>query len=126
MDAYNRGYNRSIEVAGNQVGDAVFFDDKGDQIAQDAGFYAVAYDVNGSKVISFRGADNLDPLSPSTDIFNGWTIGVGFGNTPQARLALEFYEAITGRSAFAGVAAHGGDHVLRGLKEHACRLGEHG
>ena len=101
MDAYNRGYNQSMVVPGNQIGTATFDDDLGDAAAQAADFYAVSYDLGGGeKVISFRGTDNLNALDPQTDIWTGWTIGAGFAGGTQADLALNFYQTVTGQSAF--------------------------
>ena len=73
MDSYNRGYGAGIElsdVAGTQIG-GVKISITSEQIAemnaeaQAAGFYAIAYDVDGSgpselagkTVISYRGTD---------------------------------------------------------------------
>src|SRR5262245_54348126 len=82
LDAYNRG-------SGSEVGNLVTRAAPGignAQVLQDlaveaAGFYAVAYDVSDvaeftavgiTKVISYRGTDNLDPLKPGNDVINGW------------------------------------------------------
>ena len=79
MDAYNRGYNAGVTgLERTAIGDAAFFDDKGDLAAQAAGFYAVAYILaDGSKVISYRGTDQNAPA-----LQQGLTFGSGHG-TPR-------------------------------------------
>ncbi|MCC6598007.1 MAG: hypothetical protein IT559_04385 [Alphaproteobacteria bacterium] len=69
MDAYNRGYDASIDLGvkdknGNylSIGNATIDDDKGDAAAQSIGFYALAYSYDGSTIISFRGTDNAPSL----------------------------------------------------------------
>lgn len=72
MDSYNQGYGRGIEHGKSQIGaattvsDSVILDTPGNvDVAQAAGFYAVAYDVGadgpaglaGKTVISYRGTD---------------------------------------------------------------------
>ncbi len=62
MDAYNRGYNAGVELGaeeggtsadpGVSIGTATILVDKGDAVAKSHGFYAVAYDWNGTTVIS--------------------------------------------------------------------------
>ena len=111
MDAYNQGYGKGIDHGKTQIGFAKFDDDKGDQEAKDAGFYAVSYTmgsgvtgINSSEtVISYRGTDNeislanLNPWSDAQggDIWNGYGSAAGSSNTNQAHLAAEFYQAVT-------------------------------
>ena len=72
MDSYNQGYGRGIEHGKTQIGAATVLDRESlgidntkYQAWQDAGFYAIAYDVDGSgpsglagkTVISYRGTD---------------------------------------------------------------------
>jgi len=66
-------------------------------------FAAVAYQWNGKTVISFRGTDN-----PLADLWSGWTLGAGFEHASQAKLAQEFYTAVTGKSHF----EYAGDDVI--------------
>ena len=85
MDAYNRGYGAGVDLgqnsdkSGTLLGSATILKSKGDQEAQDAGFYAVAYKTTkdiGTKetggiipaettIISYRGTDNFtnDPIA---------------------------------------------------------------
>ena len=72
MDSYNQGYGKGIDHGKTQIGaatkvsDSVILDTPGNvDVAQAAGFYAIAYDVDGSgpsglagkTVISYRGTD---------------------------------------------------------------------
>ena len=100
LDSYNRGYGASIKfgnLSGNNsvdapetpIGNATIFRANGDLTAQSIGFYGIAYDYAGEKVVSFRGTD--DPLGASfgSDIWNGWSGGLGIGlASQQATLAL--------------------------------------
>jgi len=104
MDAYNQGYGRGVEHGETSIGLADFDQDKGDSEAQDAGFYAVAYEVQAgaweglaedTTVISFRGTDRAFGWTGS-DAWNGWGIGVGAFEGDQARLGQEFFQAVTG------------------------------
>ena len=89
MDAYNRGYARKLEVAGNQIGTASLGIGDDSPAAQAVSFFAQAYTLsNGQTVISFRGTDN-----PLGDLLTGWLGGIGF-QTPQATLAISFYRSI--------------------------------
>ena len=103
MDAYNRGYNSALEALSNDVqdtiiGDASIIRNKGDAEAINANYYAVAYDRNGTTIISYRGTD--DPAGTITssffdgDIWNGWTIGAGNDDAQQAELAIRFYQDV--------------------------------
>ena len=71
MDAYNQGYNSGIQHGKSTIGIAEFVGDKGDQEAQDAGFYAAAYRIGEGEdtetVISYRGTDDFGELF-ATDI----------------------------------------------------------
>ncbi|MEM7461741.1 MAG: hypothetical protein AAF362_03595 [Pseudomonadota bacterium] len=72
MDSYNRGYSAGISGLGvsdasntYKLGEAtiindsrVIVDENGNQLDEAAGFYAVAYELNGQKMISYRGTDN--------------------------------------------------------------------
>ena len=66
-----------------------------------ASFVAVNYSWNGKTVLAFRGTDNLDASNIlSSDIWNGWTIGAGWNEASQAKLAQDFYTSQTGLSLF--------------------------
>jgi len=71
MDSYNRGYDAGIKFGGGagtysddsvgtSIGTASISANRGQQDAQDIGFYALAYDYNGSTIISYRGTDDFD------------------------------------------------------------------
>ena len=97
MDSYNRGYGQGLsknlpDVLGStQIGTAAIYDEKADAEAQDAGFYAIAYDWQGEKIISYRGTDGL-----IRDAITGYGIALGTAGTTQANLAIEFYQAVMG------------------------------
>lgn len=117
LDSYNRSYGQRLDelavpefdFEGNptsvvKLGEAeivrdssVLTDESGRQdIAND--FYAIAYDWNGETVISYRGTDNL-----GADALSGYAVGAGIGDgvvAPQADLAIEFYESLSGQDAF--------------------------
>ena len=61
LDAYNQGYNHGIIHGKMQIGSATFSLDDTSQSAKDASFYAISYNTEFGKVISYRGTD--DPLS---------------------------------------------------------------
>lgn len=98
LDAYNRGYNqglvfRTLNDPKRSIGTASFdrqsdIDENGASLA--ASFYAVAYDWDGTTVISHRGTD-----SPF-DILSGWLAGAGLP-TSQVGVALQFYQDVTKR-----------------------------
>jgi hypothetical protein len=102
MDSYNRGYLpgiASVGGLGSRIGNALFFsqsDTRAGDPGVNAGFYATAYNWNGLNVISYRGTDNYRVFDRTSDLWNGWTIGAGFNNASQARLAINFYERVTG------------------------------
>lgn len=118
MDAYSRGYGRQLNVPGLNLGDGITFTQQSNPIqnadptsaqynpAFATGFYAAAYQWNGSTVIAYRGTDNQDtsfnpqvnPLSGGSDVWNGWVIGAGFNTASQAGLAQAFYTQVTGQS----------------------------
>ena len=107
MDAYNRGYGvgrpnvlgiqRQDSSVGEVIGTATIIKDDVLANAQDNGFYAAAYQVNGEIVISFRGTDD------GSDAWNDWQFitdeaGAGvFGLPQQAILAAEFYNSVRAR-----------------------------
>ena len=99
MDSYNRGYDVAVlgldvEEDKTKLGGATIksqSDIEPGSLGRDSSFYAIAYEWNNRLVISYRGADGL------SDLLNGWTTGTGWSDRAQARLAIEFYEGVTGR-----------------------------
>jgi hypothetical protein len=61
MDSYNRGYGANVGrlSQSGSIGTATIGINADDPagVAQAVGFYAVAYDWNGQKVISYRGTN---------------------------------------------------------------------
>jgi hypothetical protein len=122
MDSYNRGYGEGIAGLGRpsfdengnptsiiQLGNAVIARDSSslkdvnqNRLDIPTGFYALAYNWNGETVISYRGTDKANPLVPTSDFWNGWTLGAGFDEASQGGLALRFYKAVTGKDAVSG------------------------
>ena len=80
MDAYNQGYDAGLEHGSPKIGSASFSTDSsiklGENLTKSAGFYAAAYDLAGTTVISYRGKDHPD-FSSASDILNGWVIATG-------------------------------------------------
>jgi hypothetical protein len=118
LDSYNRGYNAGIAdggpedldglgEAGKSIGNATVLNVPLPAGSFSEGFYAVAYDVPSgtntpnSTVISYRGTDGYreSTVSGGNDIWNGWTFGAG-KPTSQIQLAQDFYQSVTGKSAF--------------------------
>ncbi|MCP4097482.1 MAG: hypothetical protein GY748_14690, partial [Planctomycetaceae bacterium] len=118
MDAYNRGYGAGINGLGESgtIGNARILARSNEIDINDwqaAGFYAVSYKItDGSSVdgldtndviISYRGTDKNAisvPWSdePGSDAWNGYGIALGSAGGAQAKLAAEFYQAVTGTS----------------------------
>ena len=100
MDSYNRGIGADIFIESEQIGDATVYKDTGDFVSIAAesvlqGFYAISYDYNGSKIVSYRGTD--DPIGGyiwDGDIWNGWLVGGGLVHNNQAELAFKFYQEV--------------------------------
>jgi hypothetical protein len=70
----------------------------GDQIAQNASFFAQSYtysgsagELTGTKIISYRGNDNT-----AIDAITGYPLGAGDPGAEQAIMAAEFYRDING------------------------------
>ena len=107
LDAYNRGYGENVggletptlDADGNPVEDirlgrAQIISDSEAVLgpnAQAAGFYAIAYDWNGERVISFRGTNFVSDISDIpqllgtyADISEGWSIFTGWGGSRNA------------------------------------------
>jgi hypothetical protein len=119
MDSYNRGYGVGVILPGNsnRIGRATIRSDSSQLIDNEqrldipADFYAIAYDLTGAAnggqfadgetVIAYRGSDYTDTEDwISSDIWQGWSNAVGFPGGGQPGLALRFYEAVTGNSAY--------------------------
>ena len=106
MDSYNRGYNAGIDfginpdIANIGIGNAqttITSSILGTGVDQADGFYAIAYQYNGEVVVSYRGTDLLtgDPnRGIGGDFLNGYGVGVGVPDGPQALLAFQFYQAV--------------------------------
>ena len=106
MDSYNRGYDQGVEITGSQIGRATITSDSidlgtqeinGQTVRNDANisFYAIAYDYNGEKVISYRGTDDI-----ISDAYHGWTLGAGNLDSKQGKMAIEFYKTVVGACPF--------------------------
>ena len=115
MDSYNRGYDAGINLDGNQIGNATLRYIGLPTGYESAFLFAQAYEWNGETVISYRGTNSPDMLQ---DVLNGWPTGLGGADTPQAMLALKFYNAegaatntnieLTGHSLGGGLAGYVG------------------
>ena len=104
MDSYNQGYDAGLDHGAKQIGSARIDTDSsvklGETETKAVGFYAAAYDVGGTTVISYRGTDDLS-LNPfgAGDIFTGWVSATG-EQTGQTALAVDFYKAVTGETVY--------------------------
>ena len=115
MDAYNRGNGAKLtglsDAVGTKLGNATVI---GTSTVAADGFYAIAYELNGKKIISYRGTDDTAVFSTSSDLWNGWVQGAGVISS-QSKDAIKFYEKIAGQSVYeqnAGVVTTG--HSLGG------------
>ncbi len=103
MDAYNRGYGAKLpglsDAPGTKIGLATILSSDGNASAQKIGFYALAYELEGKTVVSFRGTDELNIFNRANDIFNGWVGGAGFIST-QAKRAAQYYESVVENSLY--------------------------
>lgn len=95
MDAYNRGYSVGMVVpGGSQIGTATVIDQSGTTAGTpgfDAGFYAVAYNWNGTTVISYRGTDAHSEL-----LFTDMPFWNGSYTVAEVKLAVDFYNEVAG------------------------------
>jgi Ca2+-binding RTX toxin-like protein len=108
MDAYNRGYGAAISGLDpvGKIGNVsiLTFPDSVRTGWEGAGFYAIAYKFNnvivdgvtisGQKRIAYRGTDE-----PLRDAANGYGLGLGYPDSPQTLLAVDFYKAVAGKTA---------------------------
>ncbi|KEO89085.1 hypothetical protein EH31_13685 [Erythrobacter longus] len=119
LDAYNRGYGSGLngldfEANVTKIGNATIKTDSEIEIgdtAEDAGFYAIAYDWNGETVISYRGTNfPNDPFNPTAEEYNaivadflgGWSLFTGLEYPVQIDHAYDFLVDVTG-TGFKGV-----------------------
>ncbi|MDX2290390.1 MAG: hypothetical protein NW217_16415 [Hyphomicrobiaceae bacterium] len=126
MDTYHRGYNAGLTsnglgigasdwqlIIGNQVGNATISNVAADSDAEEIGFYAAAYSWNGETVIAYRGTDDdFAILTASSDVWNGYGIGIGRPTGPQAEAAIDFYQSVAANVSPSSVTATG--HSLGG------------
>lgn len=121
MDSYNRGYGSGLKDLGEegQIGNAILLTAPSQAGWEDAGFYALAYNVSGLKdsdanplfgtngtAISYR-STNFDAGGSIFGFFNsplwqdirsGWSVGADLAGA-QAGLSLDFYNAVKGDGA---------------------------
>ena len=116
MDSYQRGYAVGINGVDKdsngdpvtRIGTANILQDStqyavtanGDTV----GFYAAAYNWNGTTVISYRGTDFDKGKELLHDVLYGWSSFTGLGTNSQFAFAEQFFNAVmnipTGHSAF--------------------------
>ncbi|MDX9783100.1 MAG: hypothetical protein RBT35_09085 [Bacteroidales bacterium] len=103
MDSYNRGYASALDygqtdIVNTQIGKAYISATRGQADAVSIGFYAIAYNLNGGTIISYRGTDLLTGDSEQgigSDVEFGYGIGGGFPDlAPQGDMAIEFYKGV--------------------------------
>ena len=130
MDSYQRGYAPGIKGLDFQpnvtkIGTATILADspryQATASGETIGFYASAYNWNGTTVISYRGTDFDAATGKATtvsgkiedfknseyykDLVNGWTTFLTAGLPAQFTLARQFFTAVTGRDFSDGTAA---------------------
>lgn len=103
VEAYDRGYGGGMTVTWSSLGNAIFVKDssvlntiQNPHRDSDINFYAIAYDMSGvagfntgEQVIAYRGTDDF-----FSDANNGYGVGAGYSQGPQARMAFEFYQNV--------------------------------
>lgn len=108
MDSYYRSYGKGIKLdradtpttaeIGRTLGNVSIIAHSNSELNSDevaAGFYAIAYRWNGETIISYRGTDNqFANNNIGGDVPNGWLMGVGMAATPQAKMAVDFYNSV--------------------------------
>lgn len=108
MDSYSRDYLQAVradtshDITETALGAATILLTSEDEEAvtgnaQDTGFYAIAYQyVDGNDdlqtVISYRGTD--EGLFSGNDRYKAFPIGGGWPDTPQSKMAFEFYQSV--------------------------------
>jgi len=124
MDAYNRGYNAGIKspgagaregLTGTKIGEATLLRRSNIDVGSNevnASFFAQAYTLGGKTVISYRGTDDFNVLSPSSDIWQGWLTGAGAAGGAPAKLAAQFYRQVSGGNYMAYYAMTGNSEAL--------------
>lgn len=136
MDSYNRGYdagikfgnlegNNSVDTPGVvKVGNATITNVRGQQDAQDIGFYGLAYSYGGETVISYRGTNypsqgQTTVLGVPYDVYHGWSLGAGDIDSAQGLMAVQFYQSVAGagnwRTANISLTGHSLGGGLAGL-----------
>ncbi|WP_156427458.1 hypothetical protein, partial [Novosphingobium sp. Fuku2-ISO-50] len=91
LDSYDRGYDSDLsyslsDAIGTKIGNATVIAHSSDAASSNevqAGFYAIAYDWDGTTVISYRGT-NFDFTGGTgspifKDFLNGWSLFTGIG-----------------------------------------------
>ncbi len=116
MDSYDRGYNAGLIVAGSELGNASLTRAEEGTAAQNASFFAQAYNWNGEIVIAYRGSDGLLPTWLGGDVPSdvpAWGIWHADNyNTTQARMAAQFYKDVLAANPNATIETTG--HSLGG------------
>ena len=119
MDSYNRGYNQGVKGLGDtgQIGTATIGPQSNisdDSVEVLAGFYAISYNWQGSKVLSYRGTDPSDGANTIRDLINGWSSFTGIGTNSQFGLARQFFNRVTHADFPAGTAVGPGNVITTG------------
>lgn len=109
MDSYNRRYNQGLANVPNMssIGTAAYLKDSVAELgasSANSGFYAIAYNWNGEKVISYRGTDPSNFSQLYRDLAHGWSTFTGLGNSSQFGLARQFFNQVTHADFLAGTA----------------------
>ncbi|MFZ2719310.1 MAG: Mbeg1-like protein [Minisyncoccia bacterium] len=107
MDSYNQGPDTSepgLKDVGTTIGTAIAGSALFDATAD---FFAQSYTWNGKTIISYRGTDDL-----VGDALTGYGLAFGVFNTPQSRLAAQFFNSVAANVGSSNVQLTG--HSLGG------------
>jgi hypothetical protein len=104
LDAYNRSYEPATKnlssAPGTLIRSVSIISEDSSEAAQNAGFYAIAYQFGSEKIISYRGTDRNLSLSwsgaPGSNFINGYSLALGSPYGLQPGFAVEFYKAVAG------------------------------
>jgi hypothetical protein len=117
LDAYNQGYSPGMQLANKTLVDGATIIANSSKllgpIADDASFYAIAYNVSGQTVIAYRGTRAPGGIPDLGDVMNGWTLSAGFAQASQAQFAMQFYTDVT-RAPVSRLSAQPANVVLTG------------
>ena len=108
VDSYNRRYNQGLANVPNMssIGTAAYLKDSVAELgasSANSGFYAIAYNWNGEKVISYRGTDPSNFGQLYRDLAHGWSTFTGLGNSSESGSVNTVLGTGIGAAAIGGI-----------------------